>query len=82
LARLREEFVDGGKPAHFERLKVFLLGQRGDVPYAELARELQTTEDALKVAIHRLRIRNRAVLRGEIAETGTDPERSMAKFVT
>jgi DNA-directed RNA polymerase specialized sigma24 family protein len=40
LARLRQEFVDGGKPAHFERLKVFLLGQRGDVLYAELAQEL------------------------------------------
>jgi RNA polymerase sigma-70 factor (ECF subfamily) len=73
LARLREEFVDSGKSAHFERLKVFLLRQRGDVPYAELARELQTTEGALKVAIHRLRIGYRDVLRAEIAETVTDP---------
>jgi RNA polymerase sigma-70 factor (ECF subfamily) len=43
------------------------------VPYAELARELQTTEGALKVAIHRLRIGYRDVLRAEIAETVTDP---------
>jgi RNA polymerase sigma-70 factor (ECF subfamily) len=69
LARLGEEFADRGKRAHFERLKVFLLGQRGDVPYAELARELETTEGALKVAAHRLRTRYRHLLRAEIAET-------------
>ena len=46
-----------------------MLGQRGDVPYAELARELETTEGALKVATHRLRTRYRDLLRAEIAET-------------
>jgi RNA polymerase sigma-70 factor (ECF subfamily) len=72
LARLRNEFVEGAEPAHFERLKDYLLGH-ADVPYAELARELHTTEGALKVAIHRLRKRYRAGLRAEIAETVEDP---------
>jgi RNA polymerase sigma-70 factor (ECF subfamily) len=72
LARLRNEFAEGAEPAQFERLKDYLLGN-ADVPYAELARQLETTEGALKVAIHRLRKRYRAGLRAEIAETVADP---------
>jgi RNA polymerase sigma-70 factor (ECF subfamily) len=73
VGKLREEFASGGQLAQFERLKVFLLGQGEDVPYVELAKELETTEGALKVAIHRLRKRYRALLREEIAETVADP---------
>jgi hypothetical protein len=35
-------------------VEIFLLGQ-SDAPYAALAREMNTSEGALKVAIHRLR---------------------------
>jgi RNA polymerase sigma-70 factor (ECF subfamily) len=73
LARMRAEFSRGGNPAHFERLKAFLLGQDDEFLYADVARELQTTEGALKVAIHRLRKRYRGMLRAEIAETVSDP---------
>jgi RNA polymerase sigma-70 factor (ECF subfamily) len=73
LARLRAEFVTGKEPAHFERLKGFLLGGEADLPYAVVAKELAITEGALKVAVHRLRKRYRAVLRAEIAETVSDP---------
>ena len=73
LARLGNELVSNGDAARFERLKVFLLGQDAGIHYAEVARELQTTEGALKVAIHRLRKRYREVFRAEIAETVTDP---------
>jgi len=69
---LREQFVRHGRPEHFERLKVFLLG-RSDAPYEELARELHTSEGALKVAIQRLRKRYRELFRKEIADTVTDP---------
>jgi RNA polymerase sigma-70 factor (ECF subfamily) len=72
VERLRNEFVQHGRPEHFERLKVFLLGQ-SDAPYAELAREMNTSEGALKVAIHRLRKRYREVFRQEIADTVADP---------
>ena len=69
---LRDEFVQHGRAEHFERLKVFLLGQ-SDAPYAELAREMNTSEGALKVAIHRLRKRYRELFRQEIADTVADP---------
>ena len=47
--KLRSEFVQQGRAQHFERLKVFLLGQ-SNAPYAALAREMNTSEGALKVA--------------------------------
>jgi RNA polymerase sigma-70 factor (ECF subfamily) len=72
MERLRNEFVHHGRPEHFERLKVFLLGQ-SDAPYAELAREMNTSEGALKVAIHRLRKRYRELFRQEIADTVANP---------
>ncbi|HUS07394.1 MAG TPA: sigma-70 family RNA polymerase sigma factor [Bryobacteraceae bacterium] len=72
VERLRNEFVHHGRPEHFERLKVFLLGQ-SDAPYAVVAREMNTSEGALKVAIHRLRKRYRELFRQEIAETVAYP---------
>src|SRR6202171_646185 len=72
VERLRNEFVHHGRPEHFERLKVFLLGQ-SDAPYAALAPEMDTSEGALKVAIHRLRKRYRELFRQEIADTVSDP---------
>ncbi len=72
VEKLRDEFVQHGRPEHFERLKVFLLGQ-SDAPYAPLAREMNTSEGALKVAIHRLRKRYRELFRQEIADTVADP---------
>jgi RNA polymerase sigma factor (sigma-70 family) len=72
VEKLRDEFVQHGRPEHFERLKVFLLGQ-SDAPYAALAHELNTSAGALKVAIHRLRKRYRELFRQEIADTVADP---------
>lgn len=70
--RLRAEFVQHGRLDHFDRLKGFLLDQ-ADTPYAALAREMGTSEGALKVAIHRLRKRYRDLFRQEIAQTVADP---------
>ena len=53
-------------------MKVFLLGQ-SEAPHAALAREMNTSEGALKVAIHRLRKRYRELFRQEIADTVADP---------
>ncbi len=72
VEQLRDEFVRHGRPEDFERMKAFLLGQ-SDVPYAVLAREMNTSEGALKVAIHRLRKRYRELFRKEIADTVADP---------
>jgi RNA polymerase sigma factor (sigma-70 family) len=72
MEKLRDEFLHHGSPGHFDRLKVFLLGQC-DTPYASLAREMNTSEGALKTAIHRLRKRYRELFRQEIADTIADP---------
>jgi RNA polymerase sigma factor (sigma-70 family) len=72
MERLRNEFVQHGREAHFERLKVFLLGQ-SERPYAALAREMNTSEGRLKVAIHRFRKRYRELFRQEIADSVADP---------
>jgi RNA polymerase sigma factor (sigma-70 family) len=71
MQHLREEFVHHGRPDHFDRLKVFLLGQ-SEISYAELAGEMNTSEGALKVATHRLRKRYRELFRQEIADTVAD----------
>ena len=70
--KLRDEFVQHGRPEHFDQMKPFLLGY-SDAPYATLAREMNTSEGALKVAIHRLRKRYRELFRLEIADTVADP---------
>ena len=72
VEKLRDEFVRHGRLEHFERLKVFLLGH-SDAPYAALAREMNTSEGALKVVIHRLRKRYRELFRQEIADTVANP---------
>ncbi len=72
VEKLRDEFVHNGRREHFERLKVFLLGQ-SDAPYAALAQEMNISQGALKVAIHRLRKRYRDLFGQEIADTVVDP---------
>ena len=73
LRRLREEFVRDGKEKLFEQLKTTLTEASRTVAYAEIARRLDTTEGAVKVAVHRLRQRYREVLRAEIADTVASP---------
>lgn len=74
LRRLREEYVRDGKQKLFEQLKPTLTEASRAVAYAEIARRLDTTEGAVKVAVHRLRQRYREILRAEIAETVASPE--------
>ena len=73
LRRLRAEHVRDGKEKLFEQLKSTLTEASRSVAYAEIARRLDTTEGAVKVAVHRLRQRYREVLRAEIAETVASP---------
>jgi RNA polymerase sigma-70 factor (ECF subfamily) len=71
--RLAEEFLRQGKAAHFAALRVALAGERGAVPYADIARQTGMSEGAVKVAVHRLRRRYRTLLRETVAETVADP---------
>jgi RNA polymerase sigma-70 factor (ECF subfamily) len=72
VARLRDEFVLNGRLEQFRKLKPCLQGE-SEIPYAELARQLETTEAALKVGIHRLRKRYRDLLRSEVRDIVADP---------
>ena len=67
LVRLRKEFVAAGREKLFEELKAALAG--GKVDYAEIAARLNLNEGAVRVAVHRLRLRYRDLVRAEIAET-------------
>jgi len=69
LQRLRQEHVREGKQDLFEQLKVTLTEASRSVRYAEIAAQLEMSEGAVKVAVHRLRQRYRELLRAEIADT-------------
>jgi len=73
LERLREEHASQNKTQLFEALKPCLVGDRQGQPYAALALQLQLSEAALKVTVHRLRRRYRQLLRDEIAHTVASP---------
>jgi RNA polymerase sigma-70 factor (ECF subfamily) len=72
--RLEEEFRRQGRARQFAALRVALAGERGAVPYAELSRQLELSEGATRVTVHRLRQRYRELLRQAIAETVATPE--------
>ena len=48
---------------------MFLGGQKSTIPYRELGDQLKMSEGAVKVAIHRMRRRYRALLRDAIQQT-------------
>ena len=72
--RLRVEYHTQGKGALFDALRVTLAGDSNAAPYARLAGELGQNEGAVKVAVHRLRQRYRALLRDTIADTVSTPD--------
>ncbi len=72
--RLADEHRQQGKAEQFETLRTSLAGPGSAAPYAELARKLDMSDGAVKVAVHRLRQRYRALLRETIAETVATPE--------
>ena len=71
LARLGEEYQAAGNSALFEQLKQMLSDDRPS--QAKIAQELGITENAVKQAFHRLRLRYRLLLHDEIAQTVAAP---------
>jgi RNA polymerase sigma factor (sigma-70 family) len=69
LAALRAEFEQSSKLDLFERLKVFVWGEKNALSYAAMGVQLGLSEGAVKVAVHRLRQRYGELLRAEIAQT-------------
>ena len=73
IERLQKECAADGKARLFEQLKMFLTAGKSDSAQSEIARALGMEEGAVRVAVHRLRKRYRALLRDEIANTLSDP---------
>ena len=69
LARLREEFALSGRAVLFDGLKPFLMGDRGDLTFRQVAEQLRITEGAAKMTVTRMRQRFRALVRQELAQT-------------
>ena len=78
LSRLEEEWNRAGKTGHFAALQFCLTGDK--TPLADVAVRLGMTENAVKVAVHRMRGRYRELLRAEIAETVAEPSQVDAEM--
>jgi RNA polymerase sigma factor (sigma-70 family) len=74
LGDLERSCHEEGNAGQFERLKPCLTADSTRIPYPELAAELGVSEGAMRVAIHRLRKRYRALLTAEIARTLSTPD--------
>jgi DNA-directed RNA polymerase specialized sigma24 family protein len=73
MARLRADYEAKGKGRLFDRLRGFLVGEKG-AGYRGAVDELGLSEGAVKVAVHRLRRRYRELLREEIGRTVATPD--------
>ncbi len=72
IVRLRAEYEDGGKGEVFDRLRPMLSFDGEAENYQKIAKDMGTTEGAVKVAVHRLRGRFASLLRRAIADTVED----------
>lgn len=73
VERLREKYQSEGKAAFFEELKMFLPGEQSTRSYAEVGTRLGRSEDAVKMAVSRLRRDYGQMLRFEIERTLSQP---------
>jgi RNA polymerase sigma factor (sigma-70 family) len=71
LASLKLEYAEEGKAGQFDKVAPLLAGN--EVSYADIGREWNCSEGAVRVAVHRARKRYRDLLRKMIAETVADP---------
>jgi RNA polymerase sigma-70 factor (ECF subfamily) len=69
LMRLKEDCEAAGQAPRFEVLRDFVLGDPGDLSYAEAGARLGLSESAVTSAIHRMRNRFRELLRIEVSHT-------------
>ena len=80
LKRLRGETRGATGQHRFRRLESFLTGHPSRTPYKQVATELEMSESAVKVALHRMRQRFGLLLREEVARTVDDPDEVNAEI--
>jgi len=69
LQLLEEEFRRKGREQFFSLCRGSLTGLGIDEHYASIAAACDMTETAVKVAVHRMKVRYRELLRAEVAQT-------------
>jgi RNA polymerase sigma-70 factor (ECF subfamily) len=74
MKRLEDEYLASGRAKLFEYLRSCLIKDESALSYAEVAAQINLTEAAVKMAIHRLRARYREILHEEIADTVATPD--------
>lgn len=74
VERLGTEMARAGKGRLFDRLRPALLADGSAAPYSEISEDLGMTENAVKMAAHRVRRRFRELVREEVARTVAGPE--------
>jgi RNA polymerase sigma-70 factor (ECF subfamily) len=74
FSRLESEWSRDGRALRYGALRGHLTGEEPAPAYRELAETLGTSEDAVKMTVHRLRKRFGDLLRDEIARTVRDSE--------
>jgi len=80
LGQLQSEYQKAGRELEFAQLKSFVWGDGNPGTYAEASARMQIRENALKVAVHRLRKRFRDQLRREVSRTVSSPEEVEAEL--
>ncbi|HEX8678805.1 MAG TPA: sigma-70 family RNA polymerase sigma factor, partial [Chthoniobacterales bacterium] len=73
LRRLGGECEAAGRRRVFDAVSPYLTADRADISYAHLAQRLDTSVDAIKRLMHRLRERYRELLREEVGQTVAEP---------
>lgn len=74
IAAVRENFRERGRGESFAALEPYLNASEEAPSHAETAEKLGQTENAVKVAVHRLRQEFRDALRREVADTLAEGE--------
>jgi RNA polymerase sigma-70 factor (ECF subfamily) len=73
LGRLREEMGQAQGSERFEKLSRYLTDDQPGVTYRQVGEELNMSESAVKVAVHRMRKRYGQLLREEVGQTVDEP---------
>ncbi len=73
LAQIRQSMTAKGQETTFQVLKPWLTGDNGNLRQSHAALELGLSQNATKVAIHRLRRQFREAVKAEISQTLADP---------
>ena len=76
------EYVLSSRGPLFDLLKAYLWGDKNSLTLAQIATELDLTEEAVKKALQRLRDRFRDALRTEVAQTVATPDLIDEGFAT